>query len=260
MLFARRYRLPALCLAALLLVLVIPAALPAAAAPTLQDTPAGPPDPQAGRESYAQNCAPCHGETGAGDGPSASSLDFPPTALGDAAAISDLSPQDWFDVTKNGRIERMMPPWSRRLTDQQIWDTVGYAWSLHTSRAQVDMGKAVYEQNCATCHGPDGVGTPPMLDFTDFAATSPISQAAWADVTANGRDKMPAFADELSEAEQTAVLEYVRSLSMGPMFGAPLAPGSGIITGTITNATTGAPVANASVTLTSHSVFGGTLR
>jgi hypothetical protein len=88
-----------------------------------------------------------------------------------------------------------------------------------------------------------------MLDFTDFAATSPISQAAWADVTANGRDEMPAFGDKLSEAEQTAVLEYVRSLSMGPMFGAPLAPGSGIITGTITNATTGAPVANASVTL-----------
>ncbi len=245
--FNRNVLLPALIVAALFV--FIPMVV--LAAPHPQDTPPQTPNPQAGRESFAQNCAPCHGETGGGDGPSASGLSFPPTAFSDPEAVSELAPTDWFDVTKNGRMERMMPPWSNRLSDQEIWDTVAYAWSLHTSRAQIEMGKAVYDQSCASCHGPDGKGNgaPGMIDFTDFAATSPVSQAAWAQVVAAGRDAMPAFGDTLSDAERAAALEYVRSLSAGPMFRAPLAPGQGVITGTVVNATTGAPVENLSVTL-----------
>jgi hypothetical protein len=60
---------------------------------------------------------------------------------------------------------------------------------------------------------------------------------------------MPGFADKLSEAERTAALEFVRSLSMGPVFSAPLSPGQGVITGTVTNTTTGEPIKNLSVTL-----------
>ena len=243
----RNVWLPALIVAALFV--LIPMVV--LAAPHPQDTPPQTPNPQAGRESFAQNCAPCHGDTGGGDGPSASGLNFPPTAFSDYEAVKDLAPADWFDVTKNGRMQRMMPPWSNRLSDQEIWDTVAYAWTLHTSAAQVEMGKAVYDQSCATCHGPDGKGNgaPGMVDFTDFAATSQVSQAAWAQVVAAGRDAMPAFGDTLSEAERAAALEYVRSLSTGPMFHAALAPGQGVITGTVTNMTTGAPVKNLSVTL-----------
>lgn len=221
------------------------------AAPHPQDTTIQAPDPQAGIDSYAQNCAPCHGETGGGDGASASGLNFPPVAFSDTAAIADLSPAEWFDVTKNGRMERMMPPWSNRLTDQEIWDTVGYAMTLHTSRAQVEMGKAVYEQNCAACHGADGKGNnaPGMVDLSDFALTSQASLAEWAEVAANGKGTMPAFGDKLSEAERSAALEYVRSLSMGPMFRAPLSAGEGVISGTVSNATTGTPMAGLPVTL-----------
>ena len=246
--FNREVLLPALIVAAL--TVLIPAVV--LAAPHPQDVPQPEtPNPQAGRESYAQNCAPCHGDSGGGDGPSAAGLNFPPTALSDYEAIADLAPAQWFEVTQNGRIERMMPPWRNRLSDQEIWDTVGYAWSLHTSRAQIEMGQAVYEQNCSACHGPDGKGnaTPGMVDFTDFAATSAVSQAEWAQVVAEGRGTMPAFGDVLSEAERAAAIEYVRSLSMEPMFRAPLSPGQGVITGTVTNTTTGSPVADLPVTL-----------
>ena len=63
-------------------------------------------------------------------------------------------------MTKNGRMQQMMPPWKNQLSDQEIWDTVAYAWSLHTSRDEVDQGKTVYEANCASCHGADGKGVP----------------------------------------------------------------------------------------------------
>jgi mono/diheme cytochrome c family protein len=214
----------------------------AGAAPAGQAESPATPAPAAGRESYLQNCAPCHGETGKGDGPSAQGLSAPPTAFADYAAVADLSPADWFDVTKNGRMDRMMPPWGKRLTDQQIWDTVGYAWTLHASQAQVGMGKAVYEANCASCHGADGKGKPPMPDFTDFAVTSQTSQGQWAQAVAAGVNGMPAFGDTLSEPERASALEYVRSLSMGPMFSTASLAGGGVISGTVTNGTTGAVV------------------
>ena len=221
----------------------------ASASSHAQDVPPRPLDAVAGQTLYAQNCAPCHGQTGGGDGSSAAGLGASPTAFADYAAIADLSLTGFFTVTKTGRMDRLMPPWSSRLTDDQIWDTVAYAWTLHTSATAVVMGQAVYETNCATCHGPDGTGKPPMLDFSDFATTSGVAQSAWVQVVASGRGEMPAFGDKLSTAEQRSALEYVRSLSFGKMFREPLQPGPGVVTGAVTNGTTGQPVPDLSVQL-----------
>jgi mono/diheme cytochrome c family protein len=244
-----------LILAGLGLCLLLAVALPAGAASPGQTEAPTPPAPTTGRESYLQNCAPCHGETGRGDGPSAQGLGNPPTAFANLAAVADLPLSQWFDVAKNGRMDRMMPPWGNRLTDQEIWDTVAYAWTLHTSQAQVGMGKAVYEANCASCHGADGKGKAPMPDFTDFAATSQVSQGQWAQAVATGVNGMPAFGDKLSEAERVSALEYVRSLSMGPMFSSASLTGGGIISGTVTNGTTGAKVPDLTVEM---AIFDGT--
>jgi mono/diheme cytochrome c family protein len=233
------------------ILLIVIGALPAGAgaAPMDQAVAPAPPSPSDGRESYLQNCAPCHGESGKGDGPSAQGLGVPPAVFADYDAIADLPLSDWFDVTKNGRMDRMMPPWGARLTDQQIWDTVAYAWTLHTSPAQAAMGKAVYEINCVSCHGADGKGKPPMPDFTDFSATAGVSQNQWAQAVAAGVNGMPAFGNQLSEAERTSALEYVRSLALGPMFSSTPLSGSGVISGTVINGTTGMAVPDLSVEL-----------
>ena len=224
------------------------AAAPLSAAPTAQDAP--PPNPLSGKDLYAQNCAPCHGATGNGDGPSASGLSVPPIAFADPNAVAGKSLAELFDITKNGNMQRMMPPWKNRLNDGQIWDAVAYAWTLHTTPAQVEMGKAVYEANCAACHGTDGKGTATGPNLSDFAATSKVSQAAWAQTVAGGKGKMPAFGDKLSAAEQAAGLEYVRSLAFGgPMFRGPLPKGTGVISGTVVNGTTGAPMPDLTVEL-----------
>jgi len=231
----------------LLFTACVVAAAPLSAAPAAQDAP---PNPLTGKDLYAENCAPCHGATGAGDGPSASGLGVTPSAFADANAVTGKSLVELFEITKNGNMQRMMPPWKNRLSDDQIWGAVAYAWTLHTTPAQLEMGKAVYEANCAACHGTDGKGTATGPSLGDFAATSKVSQAAWAKAVADGKGTMPAFGNKLSAAEQAAGLEYVRSLSFGgPMFRGPLARGAGVISGTVTNGTTGAPMPDLTVEL-----------
>ncbi len=247
-------RTPRILLACTLLAALL--ALPVLAQPAwAQETSdaSAPPQPLAGAASYAENCAPCHGTTGQGDGPSASGLSVPPARLGDVQLAASKSLAEWFDITKNGNMQRMMPPWKERLTDQEIWDTVAYAWTLHTSAGEVELGRQVYEANCASCHGPDGRGAASVAgvpDLTDFAATSSVAQATWAQAIAAGKGEMPGFADKLSAEEQAAVLEYTRGLSFGgPLFRGPLAKGPGVITGTVTNETTGEPLAGLTVEL-----------
>ena len=210
-----------------------------------------PPAPLNGQGSYAQNCAPCHGAAGQGDGPSASGLSVPPTALGDRAAMANRTPQEWFSITKNGAMARMMPPWGGRLSDQEIWDTVAYAWSLGTTQDEIDQGRAVWEASCASCHGTDGKPTQPETpDLTDFARTSAASDAAWDQAVSQGKGAMPGFDGKLSGAEQRAAVTYARTLSLaGPLFRAALTEGTGVISGTVTNQTTGQPGAGLTVEL-----------
>ena len=80
-----------------------------------------------------------------------------------------------------------------------------------------------WEKNCAKCHGPDGKGDTKMgkkLEVRDL--TDPKVQAAFTDaqattsikdgVKAEGKQKMPGYADKLSDDEIKALVTYVRSL------------------------------------------------
>jgi mono/diheme cytochrome c family protein len=242
-------------LSALIALLVLPGTSVLAQDNTTPAAPATgqvlPPTPLNGAGSFAQNCAPCHGTTGQGDGPTAASLGAQPTKLGDRATMASRTPQDWFNITKNGNMQKMMPPWKNQLTDQQIWDTVAYAWSLQTTPNEVDQGKKVYDANCATCHGADGKGGQAGApDLTDFAKTSQASPAAWAQAVSQGKGAMPGFAGKLGDADQQAVVAYARTLSLGgPLFRAPLTAGTGVISGTVSNGTTGKPMPNLAVQL-----------
>lgn len=233
-----------------LILLLLTGSLAASAAPLSQDGSTNPPQPLEGKTSYLTNCASCHGASGQGDGASASGLSVKPAALGQYDVIAERSLLELFDITKNGKMQQMMPPWKNQLSDQEIWDTVAYAWSLHTSAQEIASGAAVYAANCATCHGADGKGAQAGPDLTNFDATSGVSQATWAASVANGKGAMPGFEGKLPEADRRAAVAYVRTLSLGgPLFRAALAPSTGVISGTVTNGTTGQPLPNATVEL-----------
>ncbi|MBK8799837.1 MAG: cytochrome c [Anaerolineales bacterium] len=147
--------------------------------------PANLPFAAAGRASYLENCAPCHGEQGLGDGPTVADLPSPPTAFADQAAMWELSPAMLFHTTKFGRLQKLMPPWSNQLTDDEIWNTVAFAWSLHTEEAATAAGALLYAESCAACHGDAGAGDGPeaegnLNDFTDLADTTlPARPIGW---------------------------------------------------------------------------------
>ncbi|HQY91022.1 c-type cytochrome [Caldilinea sp.] len=197
--------------------------------------PANLPFAAAGRASYLENCAPCHGEQGLGDGPTVADLPSPPTAFADQAAMWELSPAMLFHTTKFGRLQKLMPPWSNQLTDDEIWNTVAFAWSLHTEEAATAAGALLYAESCAACHGDAGAGDGPeaegnLNDFTDLADTTFASQADW---LAGWNAAHPELGADWSQTQKEETLEYIRTFSYIPPWASAYRPGAGAITGQI---------------------------
>ncbi len=212
------------------------------------------PSARRGRFLYQQNCAPCHGDLGKGDGPVAAQAAFKPTDFTAPTWWPGKTPQQLFDITKEGRVERQMPPWKNRMTDAEIWDTVFFVWSLHTSAEEYNTGEQIYAARCASCHAKDGKGSTGISDLTSLAVTASRSQQDWDQVLAAGKDGHPIFSD-LDENGRAAVLEYARAFSYRSPYAKTL-PGKGVITGLVTNGTPGGGSV-AGLTVTLHSFEGG---
>jgi len=81
--------------------------------------------------------------------------------------------------------------------------------SEETTAAAVD-GKAVYTQNCVTCHGVYGdMGASGAFNLQESA----LAVEERVNVITNGRNTMLAFNNVLSEEEIQAVAEYTMTLS-----------------------------------------------
>ena len=99
----------------------------------------------------------------------------------------------------------------------------GFALARERDRA---VGRAVYGERCASCHGPDGRPSPErhgLPDFTDcHESTGP--SADWEGLVRRGgpflgmsRD-MPAFGGELTEDQIADVVSYIQSLCPDPRY------------------------------------------
>lgn len=182
--------------------------------------PLVPPDPAKGQAIYEEKCAPCHGSDGLGNGPRAAQLPNPAAPLGSPELARQAVPSNWFNIVTNGNLERFMPPF-QSLTDRQRWDVVAYALALSHPAAVKDQGAALYEQNCAACHGAQGQGDGPDAadlrpgDFTNQERMAARSQADLYQTISAGGQGMPAFGEKLAEAERWLLADYVRSLSFG---------------------------------------------
>ena len=171
--------------------------------PTLVLSPVQAPSVESGRLIYVEKCAACHGETGLGDGEQGIQLNVTVPAFGLPEIARQASPAQWFTTVTRGRMDRFMPPFAS-LNDQERWDVVGYALSLHMTAEQIEQGREIFETKCSEC----------STDFfEDQTRMSALTETDLARLVRQGNESVPAFGADLSEEEMWSAAIYLRSLS-----------------------------------------------
>jgi cytochrome c oxidase cbb3-type subunit 2/cytochrome c oxidase cbb3-type subunit I/II len=95
---------------------------PSAVPPTQEDTSL-----DEGKSLFATNCASCHGDRGAGNGPAAGALAPAPTNF----HLKKPTQERVWEVLENGLPGTAMPPWTSQLSADQRRALVGFVRSLY---------------------------------------------------------------------------------------------------------------------------------
>ena len=219
-----------------------------------------------GASIFAQKCSACHGDQGRGDGPQAAQIQSqtgtPPADLTSDPVARAETPEQWFDVVSNGRMDKLMPPFSGSLSPDQRWDVIAYIWTLSAPPSEIDQGKSVYTAQCVQCHGQGGKGDGPdakgaLPDFTQFSTIASVEPGRWDQALSSTH--VPSFAGTLSDAERRAVVDYIRTfvydVTGQPAIAAAATPGvtsttgisstvapASVVEGYVLNGTAGGPV------------------
>ena len=223
--------------------------------PDIPRFPLRPPDVERGAAIFADRCTSCHGIEGRGDGELVASGQVPQAAnFTDPATAREQTPLEWFETITNGRLEKLMPPWGQELSAEERWDVAFYTYTLAYPPEQIALGQQVWESTCAECHGISGLGdgqrapevNRPIADLTDLSQmVAESDQMLYTIITEGSGPAMPAFVDDLDEAQRRAVAAYVRTLALvntdaaGVPAQVPAAvePVTGTVIGLVTNGT-----------------------
>ncbi len=177
--------------------------VPPLPAPTLGPLyPDSAPDIANGAAIYVEKCAACHGNTGLGDGEQGKQLPVSVAPLGLPEFAQKAVPSAWYTMVTQGNLERFMPPFTS-LNDQERWDAVSYALTLHTTPYQIEMGKSLFETNCADCAD----------TFSNLEMMSALSEADIVQIIKEGTGDIPAFGKDFSDDKALAVAIYLRTLA-----------------------------------------------
>ena len=99
---------------------------------------------------------------------------------------------------------------------QSFLSVLAVMFVLSTS-VRADDAATIYKAKCAGCHGADGAGNTPAaktLGVRDFhsAEVEKETEAEFTEIIAKGKNKMPKYAEKLSEAEIKELATYARTL------------------------------------------------
>ncbi len=161
-----------------------------------------------GAQVFAASCAACHGLRGAGDGEIAQQIAQQGGRLPDftdPALARSRSPREWYEIITNGRIDRLMPPWSGSLSDQQRWDVAYYLYTLSTPPEVIAEGQALYEANFAAEYGPQGE----QIGLNDAATLASLSPQAIFERYVAGKGN-------LTDDQRWAVVAYMQTFGYDP--------------------------------------------
>jgi mono/diheme cytochrome c family protein/rhodanese-related sulfurtransferase len=200
-------------------------------------------DARAASADYAQYCALCHGADREGyandDAPSLRSKSLIrsgfPIHMGMAIAYGRRG------TPMGGYLDEIGGPFDReRLGRLLTWlaemvDAEPVDLPFDPVPGDVDLGRAIYDEQCAICHGGSGegalgpaIGNPSMLALTTDAFIRYAIE--------HGRDgtQMPAFGEVLSAEEIDSVTAFLRTRATGwqverPVLKTPPAPGEYVL-------------------------------
>lgn len=182
---------------------------------------------------FNQSCFLCHGTEGKGDGPLAKKLDVAPADLTNGSkSMAESTDQRLFGLIQ-GTIEHgsgnsAMPQWGLAMPGNQIDSLVAYIRFLQRSKHSLpgdpEVGKSVYMDNCAACHGRSGKGDGPLAqvlnlqpkDHTDSSVMNKHPNSHLIQIVTYGtpgKSMMPGWKDMLSQEEIEGVVSYLRLLS-----------------------------------------------
>jgi len=194
---------------------LIPATLPPEPTPTQRPAvlgvtfPSRKPSAQGAEALYGEHCANCHGVDGKGTVPGARNFS-------DADYVRGETPVRFYQIISDGR--GSMPSFRDSLTDDERWDLTLYIGHFATPPQILEQGKAIYEQNCVACHGPDGKGVVPgAADFTNFEWVATRAPRDFFQVVTEGRGTMPSWQGRLSPEGRWAAIEYLRTFVYEPL-------------------------------------------
>jgi cytochrome c6 len=85
------------------------------------------------------------------------------------------------------------------------------------NNASSSSGSIIFKGKCVLCHGADGRGNTPLgkqLQAADLRSkdVQKLSDAELHQIVHDGKANMPPFADQLSDAEISHVVRYIRGL------------------------------------------------
>lgn len=175
-------------------------------------SPLLPPDPDAGEAIFMNECAPCHGDSGMGDGPRAEKLPVIPPPVGSPAYSRAVPPTRWFQVITQGRIDRLMPGYGASLSDRQRWDIVAYLMTLGTTPEQIARGWNAYRSECQECHGTEttsGIGNSPKLSGPELFHRSVDDLVS---VLTYDRNSLIHAGIQLPDDEKVNIFAFLRTL------------------------------------------------
>jgi len=174
-----------------------------------------------GAQLFRDNCAPCHGTSGQGDGIGADSLFPRPANL----TMVEYSAARLSHILWNGVSGSAMPAWNR-LGTSDFEAVAAYVRTIaakgnlgvSTTSKMIEQGRDLYRQNCTECHGIDGNASGPAAGAltprpANFHEERP-TQAHAMQVLREGipGTAMPTWREKLSDAQREAVVAYISSL------------------------------------------------
>lgn len=177
---------------------------------------------------FAAKCQTCHQSNGQG------TAQYPPLAGNPAVSAAD--PSTILGIIVNGRsgplsvngktFNGTMPTWKGQLSNPDIAAVATYirsAWGNHAPGVTEQMvasagktvstavGQSLFAQKCASCHKASGTGGGPFPALAGNKDVNSDNPAHMIGIIKNGSGIMPSWKGQLSNADISAVVTYIRS-------------------------------------------------